>query len=279
MLQFLPTLIKTTDDFTPTEKLLFTHALTGPDQLRQRVALALSEIWVTSGLTITSHGMAPYVQLLMQDAFANYRTIMQDVTLSPAMGFYLNMVNNDAANPLANNHANENYARELMQLFTIGLSMLNSDGTLQLDNNGNPIPTYDETTVQAFARVFTGWTYPTEPGSTLQVHNTVYWHGPMVAVDSNHDTTAKTLLLGTTLPAGQIAAQDLAGALDNVFNHPNVGPFIAKKLVQHLVTSNPSPQYVSRVANAFATGTYSNFGSGTRGDMQAVIAAILLDPE
>jgi uncharacterized protein (DUF1800 family) len=266
-------------ELTPTQQVFFTNALTGQDQLRQRVAFALSEIWVTSGNTIPPQGMAPYMRLLLQDAFTNYRTIMQDVTLSPAMGAYLNMVNNDKSNTLANTHANENYARELMQLFTLGLYELNADGSLQLDSSNKPIPTYDQTTVQAMARALTGWTYPTQPGSTLQRHNPTYWFGPMEAVDSNHDTVAKTLLNGTTLPAGQTAAQDLNGALDNLFNHPNVGPFVSKQLIQHLVTSNPSAAYVSRVAGVFASGNFSNFGSGQRGDMKAVIAAILLDPE
>ena len=266
-------------DLTPTQQVFFTNALTGEDQLRQRVAFALSEILVTSGNTIPPQGMAPYMRLLSHDAFSNYRTIMQEVILSPAMGAYLNMVNNDKPNPAANTHANENYARELMQLFTLGLYALHPDGSLQLDSSNNPVPSYDQNTVEALARAFTGWTYPTQPGSTPQKHNPTYWIGPMVALDSNHDTAAKTLLNGMTLPAGQTAAQDLKGALDDLFNHPNVGPFISKELIQRLVTSNPSPAYVSRVASVFASGTFSNFGSGQRGDMKALIAAILLDPE
>ena len=272
-----------TDALTPTQQKFFANAIGNIDQLRQRVAFALSEIWVTSGTTILPQGMARYMGLLNQDAFANYRTIMQDVTLSPAMGLYLNMVNNDKPNAAANTHANENYARELLQLFTVGLYMLNSDATLQKDGSSNPIPTYDQNAVQAFARAFTGWTYPTQPGSTLQIHNPVYWFGPMEALDSNHDTASKTLLaassVSSTLPAGQTAAQDLKGALDNIFNHPNVGPFVAKQLIEHLVSSNPSPAYVQRVASVFASGKFNGFGSGARGDMQAVIAAILLDSE
>jgi uncharacterized protein (DUF1800 family) len=269
----------TVTDLTPTQKIFFTNALTGPDQLRQRVAFALSEIWVTSGNTIPPQGMAPYMRLLLQDAFANYRTIMNDVTLSPAMGDYLNMVNNDKPSTMANTHANENYARELMQLFTLGLYELNGDGLLKLDSNNHPIPTYDQNAVQAFARAYTGWTYPTQPGNTIQKHNPAYWLGPMEALDSNHDTDAKTLLSGTTLPAGQTSLQDLKGALDNIFNHPNIGPFVSKQLIQHLVTSNPSSAYVKRVVDVFASGNFANFGSGQRGDMKAVIAAILLDPE
>lgn len=274
-----PVPFPTASDLTPTQEFFFTNALTGYDQLRQRVAFALSEIVVTSGNTIPPQAMATYVNMLSQDAFSNYRTIMQDVTLSPSMGAYLNMVNNDKPNAAANTHANENYARELMQLFTIGLYELNPDGSLQLDSNSNPIPSYDQNAVQAMARAFTGWTYPTISGSSPQIHNPTDWIGPMVAFDSNHDTDAKTLLSGTTLPAGQTALQDLNGALDNLFNHPNIGPFISRQLIQRLVTSNPSPAYVSRVAGAFASGTFSTFGSGQRGDMKAVIAAILMDPE
>jgi uncharacterized protein (DUF1800 family) len=263
----------------PTQQVFFTNALTGPDQLRQRVAFALSEIWVTSGNKIPPQGMAPYMRLLSQNAFTDYRTILQDVTLSAAMGHYLDMVDNDKPNPAANTHANENYARELMQLFTLGLYTLNEDGSLQLDASNNPIPSYDQNAVQDFARALTGWTYPTQPGMTFMKHNPPYWLGPMEASDSNHDTQAKILLSGTTLPAGQTALQDLNGALDNIFNHPNVGPFISKQLIEHLVTSNPSAAYVKRVADVFGSGSFESFGSGKRGDMKAVIAAILLDPE
>jgi uncharacterized protein (DUF1800 family) len=219
------------------------------------------------------------MRLLMQDAFGNYRAIMTDVTLSPAMGYYLNMLNNDKPNLALGTHANENYARELLQLFTLGLEELNLDGTLKHDASGNPIPTYTQDTVQALAKAFTGWTYPTQPGHTLQTHNPPYWIGLMEAVDSNHDMTAKLLLGGVTLPAGQIALQDLNGALDNIFNRPSLPPFISKQLIQHLVTSNPSPAYVQRVANAFIAGSFGGFGTRSRGDMEAVIAAILLDPE
>jgi uncharacterized protein (DUF1800 family) len=195
------------------------------------------------------------------------------------MGRYLDMVNNDKPDAVANTHANENYARELMQIFTLGTYLLNQDGTLKLDGSGNPQPTYAQADIQSFARAYTGWTYPTQPGSTLQKHNPVNWLGPMEAFDSNHDVAAKTLLRGTVLPAGQTSLQDLNGALDNIFNHPNLPPFVAKQLIQHLVTSNPSGAYVRRVADVFASGTYNGFGNGQRGDLQAVIAAILLDPE
>ena len=259
----------------------FVQNLTAQDQLRQRVAFALSQIFVIGGAKVTDPtGYTNYLQLLENDSFTNYRQIMQDVTLSPAMGDWLDMVNNGKPNVGRGDHANENYAREFMQLFTIGTSQLNTDGSYQLDSGGNQIPTYTQDTVQAFAVAYTGWTYPLTPGGTQQTYNPAYWTGPMVAVDSNHDTTAKQLLVypgasgGGLLPAGQSATQDLQGALDNVFNHPNVGPFVANELIQHLVTSNPSPAYIQRVASVF-----NNNGSSVRGDMKAVITAILMDPE
>src|SRR5450631_1671922 len=253
----------------------FHNTLVGNDQLRQRVGFALSQIFVVSdGEVASTYGMADYEQLLLNDAFSNFRQILQDVTLSPAMGRYLNMVNNDKANPTAGTHPNENYARELLQLFSIGLVKLNPDGTVVADGSGQPVPTYDQTVVDGFAAVFTGWTYPTVAGATQKTHNPTNYRGVMEAVQSNHDVTLKTLLDGATLPAGQPAAQDLSGALDLLFNHPNIGPFLGKQLIQFLVTSNPSPAYVSRVSTAFADN-----GSGVRGDMQAVVKAILLDPE
>ncbi|MGA2718990.1 MAG: DUF1800 family protein [Candidatus Acidiferrales bacterium] len=275
----------TVTSLLPTQQVFFTNALNNPDQLRQRVAFALSEMWVTSGFTVPPQGMAPYMRLLLQDAFVNYRTLMNDVTLSPAMGRYLDMVNND--NPPTGQHANENYARELMQLFTLGLDKLNEDGTLQLDSSGNPIPTYTQADVDSFALAYTGWTYPTQSGATLAKHNPAYWIGPMVPFESNHNTAAKVLLpvsgSAVTLPAGQSAENDLSGALDNIFAQPSLPPFVCKQLIQHLVSSNPSSAYVKRVADVFTSGTFSGggvtIGSGQRGDMQAVIAAILLDSE
>jgi uncharacterized protein (DUF1800 family) len=190
------------------------------------------------------------------------------------MGGYLNMLN--SAKAPAGQIANENYARELMQLFTIGIDQLNDDGTLKLDGSGNPIQNYTEAQVQAFARAYTGWTYATSTGGspTKFPNGTPNYFAPMAAVESEHDATAKTLLNGTVLAAGQTAEEDLNGALANIFNHPNVGPFVCRQLIQHLVTSNPSPAYVSRIAAVFA-----NNGSGVRGDMQAVIRAILEDTE
>lgn len=249
-------------------------ALTGNDQLRQRVAFTLSELFVISSDTDSATTITYYHNMLANDAFTNFSTIMNDVSLSPGMGAYLNMLN--SAKAPAGQIANENYPRELMQLFTIGLNELNPDGTLQLDGSGNPIPTYAEAQVQAFARAYTGWTYATSTGGspTSFPNKTPNYFAPMAAVESEHDATAKILLNGTVLPAGQTAEEDLAGALSNIFNHPNVGPFVCTQLIQHLVKSNPSPAYVSRVAAVFA-----NNGSGVRGDMQAVIRAILEDTE
>jgi uncharacterized protein (DUF1800 family) len=264
----------------PLQQRFFVQILSAPDQLRQRVAFALSQIFVISADKINvPQAYTPFLNLLENDAFTNYRQIMQDVTLSPAMGHYLDMVNNDKPNATTGTHADENYARENMQLFTIGLLMLNEDGSPQL-SNGAPVPTYTQDTVEAFARVYTGWTYPTAPGTTLQKHNPAYWVGPMVALESNHDTGSKQLLTysgaasGGLLPAGQTSAADLSGALDNIFNHPNVPPFVALRLIQHLVTSDPSPAYIQRVSDVF-----KNNGAGVRGDMAAVITAVLMDPE
>jgi uncharacterized protein (DUF1800 family) len=249
-------------------------AITGSDQLRQRVAFALSEMFVVSTQSIPGQAIPQFHNALANDAFGNFRTIMQDVTLSPAMGLYLNMLN--SAKPAAGQIANENYPRENMQLFSIGLTMLNQDGTLQLDGSGNPVPSYTQAQVQAFARAYTGWTYGVAGGGVPAKfpNPTADYNDPMAAVESAHDTTAKTLLNGTVLSAGGTAAQDLKGALDNIFAHQNVGPFVCTQLIQHLVTSTPSSGYVKRVAAVFA-----NDGTGVRGNMQAVIRAILTDTE
>jgi len=251
------------------------NALNGQDQLRQRVAFALHQIWVISGITVTTDaGFVPYLRILSNRAFSNYANLMRDVTLNPAMGRYLDMVNNDK--PANGAHANENYARELMQLFTVGLVQRNPDYTPALDASNNPLPTYTQDQVQEMARALTGWTYPLAAGGTQQIHNREFYGGTqqMVAVDSNHDTGTKNLLRGTVLPAGQTAVQDLDGALQNIFNDPSLGPFVVHNLIEHLVTSNPSPQYMGRVV-----GVFNNNGQGVRGDMRAVVRAILLDPE
>lgn len=252
----------------------FQTVITGNDQLRQRVAFALSEIFVVSTQSVPGQAIPAYHNMLANDAFGNFATIMHDVTLSPAMGAYLNMLN--SAKPATGQIANENYPRELMQLFTLGLNKLNQDGTLQLDGSGNPIPVYTQFQVQAFAKAYTGWTFATASGAspTSFPNATANYSAPMAAVESAHDTSTKNLLNGTVLPGGQTAAQDLSDALANIFAEANVAPFVCKQLIQHLVTSTPSPAYVSRVAAVFA-----NSGSGVRGDMQAVITAILLDPE
>ena len=249
-------------------------ALTGPDQLRQRLAFALSEIFVISTNSISPSAAIAFQNMLAKDAFGNFSTLLKDMTLSTGMGGYLNMLN--SYKPGNGQIANENYSREAMQLFTIGLNLLNQDGTPQLDSSGNLVPTYTEAQVQAFARAYTGWTYATSTGGapTKFPNGTANYDSPMAAVESAHDETAKILLNGTTLPANQTAEADLTGALTNLFNHPNVGPFFCKQLIQHLVASNPSPAYVSRVAAVFADN-----GNGVRGDLTAVIRAILEDTE
>jgi uncharacterized protein (DUF1800 family) len=270
-----PTAICTATNFLPCQQSeWWKTALTGPDQLRQRVAFALSEIFVVSSIVLDARFITPYQNILVKDAFGNFSTLLNDVSLSPAMGAYLNMLNSNK--PASGQIANENFARELMQLFTTGINLLNPDGSLQLDAGGNPIPVYTQAQVQAFARAYTGWTYATSTGAapTNFPNGTVNYDSPMAAVESAHDTTAKTLLNGTVLPAGQSAEQDLSGALANVFQQPNVGPFVCRQLIQHLVASNPSAAYVTRVSAIFADN-----GSGVRGDMQAVIRAILEDPE
>lgn len=246
--------------------------LTGNDQLRQRVAFALSEVFVISTNSVNARAVTTYHNTLANDAFGNFKTLMKDVTLSPGMGLYLNMLN--SYKPGNGQIANENYSREQMQLFTTGIHLLNQDGTYQKDSGGNLIPVYSEAQVQSFARAYTGWTYAPAAGVTSKFPNAANYTAAMVAIDTAHDVTAKTLLGGTTMPAGQTSQVDLDGAIGNLFTHPNVGPFICKQLIQHLVASNPSPAYVARVSAVFADN-----GKSVRGDMQAVIAAILLDAD
>jgi uncharacterized protein (DUF1800 family) len=255
----------------------FRNALNGSDQLRQRVAFALSQILVVSqlgALVDYPYSLADYHDVLARNAFGNYRQLMEEVTLHPAMGVYLSMLGNEKPNPALNIRPDENYARELMQLFSIGLVELNNDGSVKLDAQNQPIPTYNQAIIEGFAHVFTGWNYagfvnfenafPTPNNQTV----------PMQLYPAFHDTGEKMLLDGVVLPAGQSGGQDLSDALDNIFNHPNVGPFLAIRLIQRLVTSNPSPGYVDRVANVF-----NDNGSGVRGDLGAVIRAILMDDE
>jgi hypothetical protein len=253
----------------------YNEAFYGEAQLRHRVAWTFSQLFVVSGVdTQQASWMIAYHQKLSQNAFGNYRNLMTDVTLNPAMGNYLDMVRSTRNNP------NENFAREILQLFSIGLFMLNQDGTLQLDADGKPIPTYDQNTVNNFTKVFTGWTLcevtASCPNRTAGAPN---YKDPMILNQNNHDITAKTLLaypnaVFSTLPAGQNGATDMTQALDNIFNHPNVAPFVSRILIQHLVTSDPTPAYVGRVAAVF-----NNNGSSVRGDLKAVVRAILLDPE
>ena len=257
----------------PVAMRFFQNAIKGQDQLRQRVAWALAQIFVVSGVkTSVTYAVSDYQQLLASEAFGNFRSLLTDVTLSPMMGTYLDMVNNDK--PSGTDNPNENYARELMQLFTIGTVMLNNDGTPKLDGSGNTIPTYDQDTVEGFAHVFTGWTYPPATGASTAWTATPWFRGKMPGIAEHHDTGSKKLLGTTVLPAGQTQDKDLQDAIDNIYNHPNVGPFICKQLIQFLVTSNPTPQYVARVAAVF-----NNNGHGTRGDLKAVVQAILLDAE
>lgn len=264
-------------DVSKVQNQFFINAVNDPDQLRQRVAFALNELWVVSTNKVDDPtGYTNYMRTLTKDALGNYYDVMKDVTLTPAMGHFLDMVNNDK--PRTGNHANENYARELMQLFTLGLSKLNSDGTQQLDGTGQPIPTYTQDDVMALGRSLTGWTFPTESGATLQKHNPEFYGGPMLPFESNHDGGAKTFL-GQPISAGQSAEQELDSVLTIIFNHQNLPPFVARQLIEKLVTSNPSPAYVGRVASAFTNGKFQVYGSGKRGDMQATIAAILLDAE
>jgi len=262
------------------------QALAAPDQLRQRVKYALSEIFVVSSNNSAvqnfPRGEAAYYDLLGQDAFVNFRTLLNDVTLNPMMGQFLSMLGNDKGN--ATTDPDENYAREVMQLFTIGLYKLNNDGTQQLDTSGNPIPTYSNTDVMGLAAVFTGFSWGDPGDNSDQVwSNCCLYVGPgygedilaMQTYPSHHSTVEKDFL-GVTIPASGSAdpSGDLNTALDTLFNHPNLPPFFCKQLIQHLVTSNPSPAYVNRIASVF-----ENDGTGVRGNMQAVISAILLDPE
>jgi uncharacterized protein (DUF1800 family) len=257
------------------QRQFFTNALTHSDQLRQRVAFALSQIFVVSGIEIyEAYGMADYQNMLLNDAFGNFRTLLQDVTLSPVMGRYLDMAENGKTNTTLGTAPNENYGREVLQLCSIGLYQLNADGSQKLDAGGAPIPTYDQDVVIGFSAVFTGWTYAPLTGATSKWANPINYDGVMVPFDSEHESGSKRLLDGLTVPAGQSTTDDLKMALDDIFNHPNVGPFIGKQLIQHLVTSNPSPAYVARISAVFADN-----GSGVRGDMAAVVKAILTDAE
>lgn len=258
-------------------------AVTGPDQLRQRVAFALSQLFVVSDQDSTlaqyPAELANYYDLLAKGAFGNFRDLLQQVSTSPVMGKYLSSLRNTKATYDKNGNLltspDENYAREVMQLFTIGLNQLQPDGTLKLDALGLPIPTYDQHTITEVARVFTGWAFKSDTSVAANFRGApADFMDPMVMFESQHDTGVKTVVGGVQLPANQTGEKDLGDFLDVLFNHPNTGPFIARRLIQRLVTSNPSPGYVYRVAQVFA-----NNGKGVRGDLGAVVKAILLDYE
>jgi len=272
----------------------FNNVVYGEDQLRQRVAFALSEIMVVSqvgALLNLPNATADFHDMLARNAFGNYRTLLEEVTLHPAMGVYLSMLGNQKAVTGTNLRPDENYAREMMQLFSIGLVELNTDGSNRLDASGQPIPTYNQEIIEGYARVFTGWKWAcastvttcTFANTRPQLAPATGYNQvkPMQLFADQHETGTKRVLaysgstlMNGTIPANQSGAQDLKDALDNVFNHPNVGPFISRQLIQKLVTSNPSPAYVQRVAEKF-----NNDGSGRRGNLEAVVRAILLDSE
>ena len=252
---------------------MFQEALYGEEhQLRRRVSWALSQVLVVSGRdTQQPSHMLPYIKILDRHAFGDFRVLLYDITRNPAMGNYLDMARSTNSSP------NENYAREILQLFSIGLDMLNLDGTPMLDQNNNRIPTFNQATINEFTRVFTGWSF-CNVGCQSSQPSRVNYIDPMVMFPSEHDPGQKTLMnysgASPVIPAGLSDEVELGLAIDNIFEHPNVGPFISKLLIQHLVTSNPSPAYVQRVATIF-----NDDGHGDRGNLKAVVRAILLDPE
>jgi uncharacterized protein (DUF1800 family) len=278
--------------YYPIQRHLFANALSGQDQLRQRVAFGLSQILVTSQTDIPLPAwMRSYQQLLYRNALGNFRQLLFDVTLHPTMGRFLDMLNNrcQKGNPVNANicrngltsQPNENYAREVLQLFSIGTYRLNPDGTRQLDASNNPLPTYDQTTVEEFARVFTGWILAPALAAPAESDVTTVpnYRDPMVQhLDSSsredyHDRGEKILLNGARLTAGRTALQDLNDAIDNIAYHPNVAPFISRQMIQQLVESNPSPAYVSRISAVWTANRFSNT------QLFEVAKAILLDPE
>jgi uncharacterized protein (DUF1800 family) len=254
-------------------------AVNSPDQLRQRVAFALSELFVVSDqngvLANNEEALAAYQDLLAQYAFGNYRQLLEKVSLSPIMGVWLSHLRNQKYNPATGAMPDENYAREVMQLFSIGLVQLQPDGTLKLSSTGLPIATYDIATITEMAKVFTGFSfYTATPGTTSFRGGPANYYDSMTLFPAYHEDGTKTIVTGRVLPAGQGGLKDLSDALDTLTNHPNTGPFIARRLIQRLVTSNPSPGYVYRVAQVFADN-----GKGVRGDLGAVVRAILMDYE
>jgi uncharacterized protein (DUF1800 family) len=265
----------------PTEEMSYEAVwqqwLHDPAQLRARTAFALAQIVVISNVApdLRPYAMSSYMDMLNRNAFGSYRALLRDVTLHPAMGYYLNMLQSTKDDPAKGTHPNENYAREVLQLFSIGLVQLELDGTPKLDAQGRPIPTYDEAVVKGFARAFTGWTFANATSFRSADENArAAWTTPMKPDAAYHSSGTKQLLDGVVLPAGGTPESDLEAALDNIFNHPNVGPFIGRQLIQRFVASNPSPAYIARVARVF-----NDNGGGVRGDLRAVVRAVLLDPE
>jgi uncharacterized protein (DUF1800 family) len=248
------------------------------DQLRARMSWALAQIFVISNVApdLDPWAMSSYWDMLNRNAFGNYRTLLEDVTLHPAMGYYLNMLQSQKEDPATGRHPNENYAREVLQLFSIGLAKLNLDGTPVLDANGKAVPTYGEETVGGFAKAFSGWSF----GGANTADNKAFfnakpnWTVPMQAWATQHSSAEKILLDGLVLPGFQTPQRDMKDALDSIFYHPNVGPFICRELIQRLVTSNPSRGYIQRCATVF-----NNDGVGVRGNLGAVVKALLLDTE
>lgn len=253
------------------------NVLDQPDQLRQRVAFALSQLFVTSDqdflLANNQFGMASYYDMLSINAFGNYRDVLENVTLHPVMGVYLSMVRNEQADVANNIRPDENYAREVLQLFSLGLFELNNRGeALPLDN---PIPTYSQNQVEEFARVFTGWNFSAVPSwETNNLNFEGAFTDPMVPVEQFHDTGSKNLLNGAVAPAGLSTRDDMTFALNNIFQHSNVGVLVSRHFIQQLITSNPSGDYIERM-----TAVFNDNGNGVRGDLGALIKAILLDPE
>jgi len=270
------------DSSSPGDYMIWNQLMTAPDAVRKRAALALSEFFVVSltGINFTwrGHGIAQYWDILVANAFGNYRKLLEDVTLNAAMGNFLNTKGNKKENA-SGRQPDENYAREVMQLFSIGLYELNLDGTEKRDTQGNKLETYTAADVSNLARVFTGYDFDqsqnvdTVVDGSRKVPNTAFTRLPMSLKESDHSTLAATFL-GTTIPAGTAGAPSLKIALDTLHNHPNVGPFLGRQMIQRLVTSNPSTGYVARVASAF-----NNNGAGVRGDLRAMFRAILLDEE
>lgn len=257
--------IPVTTDMRVLQNAWYKNMASGPDQLRQRMIFALSQLFVVSAdKNPYANEIQPWLATLSNNAFGNYGALLREITLNPAMGKYLDLGNSIAPSP------NENYAREVMRLFTLGPVMLNQDGSIQTDRDGDAIPTYDQARISDFARALSGWTYA---GASTTGINWENFSGPLQPRDKFHDKAGKTLLLGAVLPAGQTAVQDLDGVMQNLFQHPNLPPFVATRLIRAFVTSNPGPAYITRVADVFA------YGAAGRGDLQATLTAVLTDPE